>query len=200
MPNPAPDTFTPADAARLVALQARVRRDIGARLHERIVQPSVAGALRVDQLTARVADAPHAAELRSIFDGIRSTALAMMLELRSTAEDFDFMRLTAAWARECGLPLDVHTARPGPWPDGVAAETAAWWATVELLVSSEPERARIRLVARRGATVCVILAQRCHAPHRAPHGFELCRMLGATVTLRASDRRTIAAIRFPPAS
>jgi len=200
MPNPTPDSFTPADAARLVALQARLRRDLGRRLHEEIIQPSVAGALRVDQLTARIADAPHAAELRSIFDGIRSTALAMMLELRSTAEDFDYRRLTAAWSRECGLPIDVQSARPGPWPDGVAAETAAWWATVELLVSSEPERARIRLLARRGATVCVIVAHRCRAPHRAPHGFELCRMLGATVTLRASDRRTVAAIRFPPAS
>jgi hypothetical protein len=97
-----------------------------------------------------------------------------------------------------GLPLDVRSARPGPWPDGVAAETAAWWATVELLVSAAPERARIRLLARRGATVCVIVARGCRGPHRAPDGFDLCRMLGATVTLRASDRRTVAAIRFPP--
>lgn len=199
MPDTAPDTFTPADAARLVALQARLRRGFGRRLHEDVVQPSVAGALRIDQLTARVADVPHAAELRSIFDRIRSTALAMMLELRSTAEDFDYSRLVAAWSRETGLPIDVDSPWSGPWPDGVAAETAAWWATVELLVSADPERARVRLLARRGATVCVIVAHRCRAPHRAPDGFELCRMLGATVTLRASDRRTVAAIRFPAA-
>jgi hypothetical protein len=197
MPD-SPDHFTPADAARLIALEARLRRGLGRRLHNEIVQPSVAGALRVDQLASLGADVPHRAELRTIFDGIRSTALAMMLELHSAAGDFDYRRLVTAWSRESGLPVDITGARSGPWPDGVAAETAAWWATVELLIGAEPERARIRLMERRGATVCVILADAPRGAHRPPASFELCRMLGATVTLRATERRTVAAVRFPP--
>jgi hypothetical protein len=197
MPDTAPTPFTPADAARLIALDARMRRSFGRRLHEEIVQPSVAGALRVDQIAVAAAGIAHLAELRTIFDGIRSTALAMTLELRNAADDLEYTRLVTAWSREVGLPLDVHSSRAGPWPDGVAAETAAWWATVEMLVSAAPERARIRLMTRRGATVCVIVAHACRNPHRAPDAFELCRMLGATVSLGASDRRTVAAIRFP---
>jgi len=197
MPDTPRTPYTPADAARLVALDARVRRGLGRRLHNDVVQPAVAGVLRIDQITAGGADIPHAAWLRSTFDGIRSTALAMTLELSNTADRLDYTRLVTAWSREVGLPVDVHSPRPGPWPDGVAAETAAWWATVELLVAAAPERARIRLLARRGATVCVIVAHRCTGPHRAPDGFDLCRMLGATVTLRADERRTVAAIRFP---
>ena len=193
-----PSHFTPADAARLIALEARLRRGLGRRLHNDIVQSSVAGALRVDQLAAAEADVPHTAELRSIFDGVRSTALAMVLELQSAADDFDYTRLVSAWSRESGLPVELHSARSGPWPDGVAAETAAWWATVELLIGAEPERGRIRLMERRGATVCVILADAPRGAHRPPASFELCRMLGATVTLRATERRTVAAVRFPP--
>ena len=192
-----PSHFTPADAARLIALEARLRRGLGRRLHNEIVQPAVAGALRVDQVAA-AADVPHAAELRTIFDGVRSTTLAMVLELQSAADDFDYTRLVGAWSRESGLPVDIRSARSGPWPDGVAAETAAWWATVELLIGAEPKRARIRLMERRGATVCVILADAPRGAHRPPASFELCRMLGATVTLRATERRTVAAVRFPP--
>lgn len=192
-----PSHFTPAEAARLIALEARLRRGLGRRLHNEIVQPAVAGALRVDQVAA-AADVPHAAELRTIFDGVRSTTLAMVLELQSAADDFDYTRLVGAWSRESGLPVDIRSARSGPWPDGVAAETAAWWATVELLIGAEPKRARIRLMERRGATVCVILADAPRGAHRPPASFELCRMLGATVTLRATERRTVAAVRFPP--
>jgi hypothetical protein len=192
-----PDAFTPADAARLIALEARLRRGLGRRLHEEVVQAAVAGTLRVDQLIATGAGFPHAAELRGILDGIRSASLAMVHELRNAADDRDYARLVEAWAHEVGLPLHLHSPRSGPWPDGVAAETVAWWTTVELLAGAAPDRARIRLLERRGATICVIVAHAPSGPQRPPAGFELCRMLGATVTLRATERRMVAAIRFP---
>jgi hypothetical protein len=200
MPHSASTPFTPADAARLIALEARYRRDLGRRVHEQLVQAAVAAAIKLDQHVAAASATRHSAELRTILDGIRDAALGLVHELRSAADDRGYTSLVESWAREVGIPVEIRSARGGPWPDGVAAETAAWWTTVELLAGASAGRARIRLCERRAATSCVILADGCHQPARQPAGFELCRMLGARVTLRARDRRLVAAVAFPARS
>jgi hypothetical protein len=199
MPNSTPERFTPADAARLVALEARYRRALGRRLDGDIVQAAVAAGLRLDQHVAETAPTRHAVELRRVLDGMRHAGLGMVHEVRSAADHDGYARLAEAWARAVGLALTIRSARTGPWPDGVAAETAAWWTTAELLTAVAPARARVGLFERRGATTCVILADGCGRAGYTPTGFELCRMLGARVMVRRREPRLTTAIAFPAA-